>query len=273
MSCKTETAEPVDESLKDALTLYASFDEGYAADFARGDAKLYTTTSWDIDDGIEEISEEKPFVTRLTEGGRTGGALRFSSDWNPVVFYKGKDNVAYQEENWAGAFSFWLRIDPKNGLEEGYSDPFIITEKNWDNASLYVDFTEEKPRHFRFAAFADYWTWNPEGLSWDDYPAEQRPMIDLASHPFQSSEWTHVVLSFEGLNVETGEGVMKGYLNGEPVGELQKSNLTLSWDINRVLMALGRHYAGDFDDLAVFNRSLTDAEAKSLYTTQLIDLL
>lgn len=258
--------------IKTALTLYASFDEGYAADFAKGDPVLYTTASWDMASGITAITGEEGIVARLTEGGRSGGALRFSTDWNPIVFFKGKENVGYEDADWSGAFSFWLRIDPASGLAPGYSDPFLITDKNWDNSSLYVDFTEDNPRHFRFAVFSDYSTWNPEGKSWEDYPAKDRPMIDLEKLPFAANEWTHVVLNFAALNSGKEKARIIGYLNGEKIGVLEGHAPKLSWDMDKVLMSIGRHYAGDFDDLAVFNRELSDEEVQSLYTSPLIDL-
>lgn len=260
-------------TFKDALMLYASFDEGFAADFAKGDPELYTAASWDIDADLAVVTENEDFVTRIPTEGREGGALRFSSDWNPVIFFKGQDNVSYESANWAGSFSFWLRIDPVNGLADGYSDPFIITDKNWDNASFYVDFTDVAPRHFRFAAFSDKSLWNPEGISWEDFPAADRPMIDIASYPFQADAWTHVVLTFEKINATDEESMVIGYLNGEAVGVLEKEGVTISWETERVLMALGRHYAGDFDELAVFNRALSPNEVKALYTFPLIDLL
>lgn len=268
----TPASSQVESTLKDAITFYASFDEGFKADYAVGDPELYTAPAWNMDTTITLIDGEEGLVTRLSEGGKSGGALRFSTDWNPVVFFKAKDNVAYDEADWAGSFSFWLRINPEEGLEQGYSDPFIITDKNWDNASFYVDFTQDKPRHFRFASFSDYWLWNPEGLSWDDVAVEDRPMVEVIDLPFTASTWTHVVLTFSSVNGEGQTAMMKGYLNGEPMGTLQKE-VKISWDVDQVLMAVGRHYAGDFDDLSVFNRALTDDEVKKLYTTPVIDLL
>lgn len=258
---------------KDALTFYASFDEGFTADYAKGDPLLYTTAAWDMDGELSVVTGNEGFVTRLPAGGREGGALRFSSDWNPVIFFKGLENVAYKTNHWAGSFSFWLRVDHADGLADGYSDPFIITDKNWDNASLYVDFTDVTPRHFRFAAFSDHAIWNPELLSWDDFPAADRPMIDIASHPFQAEDWTHVVLTFEKINALDEKTSVVGYLNGELVGVLEKAGVTISWETERVLMAIGRHYAGDFDELAIFDRALTANEVKALYTFPLIDLL
>lgn len=276
--CGRETApQPTTNSeagiaLKEALTFYASFDEGFVADFAKGDPQLYTAPAWDAASEATPVSGDEGLVTRLTEGGRIGGALRFNTDWNPVVFFRGEDNVAYADADWEGSFSFWLRVDPVHGLAEGYSDPFLISDKNWDNASFYVDFTETRPRHFRYAAFSDYDVWNPAGVPWEMYPVEDRPMIDLAALPFNANSWTHVVLTFESVNAAGKTGRVTGYLDGEYLGTLELENLTISWAPADVLMAIGRHYAGDFDDLAVFNRALLPEEVSALHTTALIDL-
>jgi hypothetical protein len=41
--------------------------------------------------------------------------------------------------------------------------------------------------------------------------------------------------------------------------------LTFGWDPSQVWLVLGAAYVGQMDDLAVFNRALTDAEAKQLF--------
>ena len=97
-------------------------------------------------------------------------------------------------------------------------------------------------------------------------------MIDLAALPFNGEAWTHVVLTFERVNSSTETGTMKGFVDGEYLGTLEQENLTLHWQPEKVLMVLGRHYSGDFDDLAVFNRALTQAEVQALYEFPLIDL-
>ena len=262
---QSETSVSETSSLGEALTLYASFDGGFSADFALGDAMLYTAPDWQSIDEAKPVLAGDLSVSRMPDGGRSGGALRFHSDWDPIVFFFAENNIAYRPENWSGAFSFWLRVVPDEELEEGYSDPFIVTDKNWDDASLYVDFTEsDRPRRFRFAAFSDKSIWNPDGISWDDVPIPMRPMVDVESEPFAGGEWTHVVLSFENIN-GAGNGRMIGYLNGEKAGELADRPLSITWNITHALMALGRHYRGAFDELAVFNRALSEEEVLQLY--------
>lgn len=254
------------EAWRNALTLYASFDNAWEADVAEGDPRLYIAPSLGAMEEAVVVTADNDLVERATGKGQQGDALQFHSDWDPVFFFKVPANVAYQETDWAGTFSFWLRIDPENGLAPGYSDPFIITDKNWDNASFYVDFTmEDQPRHFRFAAFADKNIWNPDGLRWDAIAPEDRPMIDLSTHPFSGDSWTHVVLTFESFNTGNATGQMVGYLNGEQVGTLADRLQTISWNPAQTMMMLGRHYNGLFDELAVFNRALTEKEVRTLY--------
>jgi hypothetical protein len=250
----------------DALTFYASFDGSFSADLAGGDAVLYTAPSWTDLEAAEPVSAAHEALVRFEERGRFGEALRFQTDWDPIVFYKAADNIAYRAADWSGTFSFWLRIVPDAELEPGYSDPFIVTDKNWDDASLYVDFTQDdRPRHFRFAAFSGRAFWNPEGRAWEQVLPADRPMIDLEQTPFHEGAWTHVAFTFQHFNDGAEKGILTGYLNGEQVGRLADRAFSLAWQTDRTLMAIGRHYAGALDELAVFDRALTDEEIASLF--------
>ena len=74
-------------------------------------------------------------------------------------------------KDWSGTVSFWLRLDPDKDLEPGYADPIQITDKKWDDASFFVDFTkDDKPRHFRLGIYSDLKVWNPKGLNFDTMP-------------------------------------------------------------------------------------------------------
>ena len=265
----TDTAgqgTPVTAALSEALTFYASFDEQYAADYARGDATLYTAANWKTFEDATPVEADHAIVRRIAEGGRYGGALEFQTDWDPIVFFKGEDNIAYTENGWQGSFSFWLRVVPDEDLEEGYSDPFIVTDKSWDNASLYVDFTEDdRPRRFRFAVFSDYSFWNPSSTPWEEVAVADRPMIDVESAPFAAGDWTHVVLTFAGINSDA-PATLIGYIDGLEAGRMETRVIRINWLTDRVLMALGRHYTGAFDELTVFDRVLTPDEVQFLYS-------
>ena len=48
-------------------------------------------------------------------------------------------------------------------------------------------------------------------------------------------------------------------------GQITNWDLTFAWDPAHVLLVLGASYIGHMDDLAVFNRDLSDAEVKQVY--------
>ena len=259
-----------DNDLLGSLTFYASFDGTLEADYAKGDPALYTAANWESPELATKVYANHPDVNHVTKGGKYGDAIKFDSNWNPIFFFEAADNVSYKEENWSGTFSFWLKVKPDEELREGYSDPFIITDKNWDDASIYVDFTEDDvPRHFRFALFSDKAVWNPKHKAWDEVLPEERPMIHVEEHPFATGKWTHVALTFENVNAKGVEGVMTGYLNGKKIGTYSQDQLLVTWDIGKTLMGVGRHYAGFFDELAVFDRALKQEEIAQLYKLDL----
>ena len=253
-------------ALREALTFHASFDGGHDAAFALGDPKLYTAPSWD--DRASALPRLPMAATTFWNegGGRFGDALSMDNYEEMIFFFKADKNIAYRAENWSGTVSFWLRIDPDEDLKPGeWSDPIQITPRSWDDASLFVDFTREGPRQFRFAAFADTKVWNPDGENWWEMPDGAMPMISIADPPFSRDAWTHVVMTFDHFNTGANDGVLTAYLNGQRVGELTGREQTLTWDPAQALIQLGLQYVGDFDDLAFFNRALTDAEVKALF--------
>jgi hypothetical protein len=58
------------------------------------------------------------------------------------------------------------------------------------------------------------------------------------------------------------------YLDGKPAASLQGRALTFTWEPSKAVIVLALSYIGLFDDLAVFNRALTDEEVAYLYGLQ-----
>ena len=158
-----------DTSLKSALTFYASFDNGTDADLATGDKRLYTLV-----DKKPKAGNHTENLTQLAKGkGLTGDALLFTKRNAKWLFYDGAKNFEFKEKSWSGTLSFWMKVDPINGLDPGYVDPIQVTPFTWNNASFFVDFNKDgNPRSFRLGAFADKPVWNPENK---DVPEPQRP--------------------------------------------------------------------------------------------------
>ena len=110
-------AQVGDESLaklRSALTFHASFDHGIDADFALGDRKLYWAPSMKLPRVGKLGFPENGAVSRVNEGGRFGGALRFHKKVPEIVFFQGEKNFAYRTGDWSGTVSLGWSIRPAN---------------------------------------------------------------------------------------------------------------------------------------------------------------
>jgi len=257
-NCTSENPSPPEnaaaDSLREALTFYASFDSGADADVALGDARIYTAPTWDDRYAGEPGLPDASIARLAPEDGISGGALLLSTDEEPVVYFKAQDNMHYQNEDWSGTVSFWLSLDPDQDLKPGFCDPIQVTASAWNDACFFVDFTEESPRVFRAAAFADLGAW--------EMP---RPEIEVSQPPFADSQWTHVVMTFSRFNTDTDDGVLKLYMNGRQAGVLTDRMQTFTWEPETALIRIGYRYIGRFDELAFFNRALSQHEIDALY--------
>lgn len=247
----------------DSLTFYASFDGSIDADFGSGDLRMYTTMTREMEDA--KLGENREDVALDPEGGKFGGALKFTERVDPLLLYKVEGNIDYKKKNWSGTLSFWLRLDPDEDLEPGYCDPILLTDKNWDDACFFVDFTkDDNPRKFRGGFFCDKPVWNPKGLNWDDVPEEEHPFIVVDNPPFGHDDWTHVAMTFSKVNTGEKNGSVKLYMNGELKGAMEDREQTFTWDPSKAWMKIGYNYIGWFDELAIYNRELSADEVKAL---------
>lgn len=253
-----------DQALQSALTLYASFDKGLDADYAKGDPKLYT---WiDRKMNVAKAGLHTGGKTRVANGaGRFGDALEFRAGDAPWIFYLAEGNLDYRKENWAGSVSLWLQCDPMDGLAEGYCDPVQLTPRAWNDASFFLDFNKDgKPRDFRLGAFADKSVWNPGG---GDVPEEKRPLLTAKDPKFGTDKWTHVVFTWHGFNTGSKEAEAKLYLDGKLNGTLGGWNQQFTWkEEETARLLLGLHYVGLLDEFSVFNRALTSTEVARLFS-------
>jgi Concanavalin A-like lectin/glucanases superfamily len=248
-------------SLSRALTLHASFDEGLAADFSRGDKACYAQEGKNV-----RPAEPTDLVRLAPEAGKFGGALEITKK-NPFhPAYKAEKVLDYNKENWSAAVSVWLRLDPEKDLEPGYCDPVQIVGGDGNKGFIFLEWSkDEKPRYFRYAVRPLFKIWNPTNVAWDRIPFDKRPMVQVKNAPFSRDAWTHVVFTLDNVNDKNKKQTARLYLNGERQGAIENWDLTIDWDPARVLLVLGAAYVGHMDDLAAFNQSLTDRQVKTLY--------
>jgi hypothetical protein len=247
-------------SLAQALTLQASFDRGFDADFARGDKTCYAQAK-------ELVPIKSTDEVRLEpEAGRFGGALHFTKKGNLRPAFKDAGTLGYNAKNWDASVSIWLRLTPDEDLEPGYCDPVQIVGDDSKKGYIFLEWSkDEKPRYFRYAIRPLFHIWNPTNVQWADIPFAKRPMVQVERAPFSRDTWTHVVFTLENVNDKSQPQVGKLYLNGKLQGAIEKWDLTFDWNPERVLLVLGASYVGHLDDLAVFNRAISDGEVKQLF--------
>ncbi len=249
-------------SLRRALQLHASFDKGVDADFAVGDPKLYTAPTGNRSQAQPGLPASNLVVQAESEG-RYGGALHFTKKMRPVVFFKGEKNLGYRTNGWSGAVSCWLRLNPDKDLQPGYCDPLQFVAQGWDEGNMFIEFSKDHtPRHFRYAILPVKKTWNPTNRGWEEIPDKERPMVPVYTPPFTHDGWTHVVFCFGNINSGKKDGWGQLFLDGKEQGAFRDWPIAFNWDESKSALTLGLSYIGWLDDVAVFNRALTEKEVQ-----------
>ena len=247
--------------LSKALTLHASFDKGLDADYSRGDKTCYVQKG-------KELVQAKPNEEAkiVADAGKFGGALHVPKKGTTRPSFKDKDVLGYNAKSWSCTVSVWLRLNPDKDLEPGYCDPIQIIGDDNKKGYIFCEWSkDETPRYFRYAIRPLFNIWNPKGVSWGDIPFEKRPMVQVEKAPFSREKWTHIAFTVENINDKAKSPRGKLFINGKLQGSIEKWDLTFDWDPAKVLLVLGAAYVGYQDDLAVFDRALTDAEVERVY--------
>ena len=250
-------------ALKDALLFHAGFDNGTDASFGRGDRRLYTAASFrEQQNATPGLNSPDAEITR--GGGRFGSALKFTKQNMLAIFYNAENNIAFSKSNWSGTVSFWLSVDMVADLPPRFCDPIQITDSSASDGAVWVDFTNPNPRSFRLGVFGDQAVWNPENVPLSQYPpAFNRRIVVVQSPPFAGGKWTHIAITHDALG--GGQGTAKLYLDGKLRGTTEKVAEPFTLDASKTSIRLGVNYVGLFDELAIFNRALTDSEVRVLY--------
>lgn len=253
--------------LRNALTFYVSFDNGTTADFALGDANIYTANASYVNskrklEGMEVGMNNADH--RIVKGkGQFGDAFEFSYKKNKkVVYYKSKDNIVYDPENWSGTISFWLSVDPSTDLG-WYTDPVQITDASYNDASIWVDFTDEDPPSFRLGVIGDKNDWTLDTLNSPMMDEFEKRIVNVEKPVFTRKVWTHVLITYDGLG--TPQSLANLYLNGEKKGAISGIDDPFTWELDESNIFLGLGFNGLMDELSIFNKPLTDTQAMELY--------
>ena len=266
-SAADKATRPAPGGLKSALVLHASFDKGLDADFAAGDPKLYHTMTGNRTQSQPGLIEGQ--VVHAKGEGRFGDALRFTKKDKPVLFFRGDKNIGFRTNDWSGACSLWLRLNPDEDLKPGYCDPLQFVGGVWAQGAFFVEFSKDHtPREFRLGIMPITKLWNPDNRKYEEMPTPERPIVLVKTPPFSREKWTHIVFTFGNAQTGHKDGWGKLWLNGAPQGELKGWELSFAWKAEETALTLGPNYIGLMDDIAVFNRPLTDAEVKTIFNAK-----
>lgn len=253
--------------LKESLTFYVSFDNATTADFALGDANIYSAKASYVD-SKRKLKDIKVGMNnpdhRIVKGeGQFGDAFEFNYKKNSnVIYYKSKDNIAYTPQNWSGTISFWLSADPSTDLG-WYTDPIQITDANFNDASIWVDFTDEAPPSFRLGVIGDKNEWTLDTLNSPMKFEFEKRTIKIEQPTFTRKAWTHVLITYDSLG--TSQSLATLYLNGEKKGAINGIDDPFTWELDESNIFLGLGFIGLMDELSIFNKPLTEKQAMELY--------
>ena len=84
--------------------------------------------------------------------------------------------------------------------------------------------------------------------------------MGLENPPFDHDRWNNIIINFSGLNTENGEATL--FVNGDFIGSRKEINAPFTWNIERSNIYIGLSYIGLFDELAIFDRALTEPEIR-----------
>ena len=255
---EVEASDP----LRDALIFHAGFDGAMDATFARGDARIFSAA--DYDQQAQAVPGYSGEDIEIAIGqGVSGDALRFKKKNVAALFFRGNKNTGFSPSGWSGTISFWLSLDPNVELEPGFCDPIQITDSAYNDNAIWVDFTRDDPRKFRLGVFGELDEWNPEKLANDEDPGFNDRLVVVDQPPFASGVWTHIAIAHEALGSADGRATL--YLNGVRQGMSDGIAEPFQWDMSNAAIRLGVNYVGLYDELAIFDRALTDAEIRRLH--------
>ncbi len=252
--------------LRKAVTLYASFDEQVRMDFGRGERTPGTRSV--------DPSDHKKFVFangfdakyfQIARGkGISGGCLQVV-DLPPRggrLFFPAKGNVSFQKDaSWGGAFSVWVNTDPSRLLKTPFCDPVLITQKGFNNGSIWAHFNDAKPRALQAGTYPSI----PDGQEPVPEDDPKAPLTRLKDVRFAAGEWHHLVLTWDRFNTGKKDATHTLWVDGKKIGELKEYAIGMDWDIERTRIYFAVNLVGLLDELAVFSRPLTADEVRLLY--------
>ncbi|MFM8272582.1 MAG: LamG-like jellyroll fold domain-containing protein [Gemmata sp.] len=253
------------DSIRKAVTFYASFDDEVKGDFGKGQLTFDTRTNHPTEKGkyvVEKGFSDKAFRIAKNKGV-AGGALEAVDvlSKNGRIFVPAKGNLAFKPDGWSGSVSMWCKSNPDTMLKTGFCDPVQITQKGANNGGLWFDFNDAKPRDLRHGAFPMV----PEGKKGVGEDDPNAPMVRAPKIGWKEAEWHHVVLAWENLDTGKDNAVTSLYIDGKLIGQVKGRAIAMGWDVEKAGIYTAINYIGLLDEMALFDRALTAPEVAALH--------
>lgn len=248
----------IEEKLKEHVLLFVNF----------GDKRFEAIT---IKKGTVADMETSSPPRHESTGGKVDGFISFANDAG-YLRYRAEHNFPYRPNSaWSGAVSFWLSVDPVNGLKANFPEPFHIGRK-WDDAIIFVDFDKKQdPPALRFGCY-------PDKAHEGDLPDEMvdQRVVRVENPNWKPDEWHHVVITWSNFNSGQANAEWALFVDGEEKGRKKNLRQTLTWDMDQRYIEFNPYkYTGKLDEVAIFDTMLAPRDVKYLYKPRrpLSDLL
>lgn len=254
-----------DAALKKAVTFYASFDESLQPEVGVGAIKTRFGDPKDPKKFIFEDGYNKDIYKIAKGKGVAGGGCLEATDVLPNrgrFFYPVKGNLAFKKGGWGGALSMWINMDPQ-ALKLQFCDPVQITQKGAGDGGIWFDFNDAKPRDLRMGVFPAV----PKGKVGAKESDADAPMVWVKRVAFKSGEWRHIVLSWSNFDTGKPNAVATLYIDGKKMGDVKDRAIAMDWDVEKAGVYTAVGYTGFLDEMALFNRALTQDEVTALFKT------
>lgn len=258
------SADESNETLRKAVSFYASFDDEVKGDFGGGQLRFDTRYNHPTEKGkfvVEKGFPKKAFRIAKSKG-INGGALEVVDVLpdNGRIFVPAKGNLAYKKDGWGGSVSVWCKTNPDTMLKTKFCDPIQITQRGANNGGLWFDFNDAKPRDLRHGAFPMI----PEGKKGIGEDDPNAPMVRVPKVGWKADDWHHVVLTWANLDTGKDDAVTSLYIDGKLMGQVKDLAIAMGWEIDKAGVYVAVNYIGLLDELALFNRALTAEEVTAL---------
>jgi hypothetical protein len=254
------------DSLRSAVSFYASFDVRAQGDCGRGDLRLWTRADDPAGNGrkVIRLGYDESAIRVAPDSGVRRGALEFRgrSPHNAFVYFPASGKIAVREGGWGGAVSLWINADLAKIIGTGPWDPLLVVEKSWNDGAVWCDFAPgPAPRDLRIGLFPS--------VAKDGVPPTldegEQIWLRVKSPAFEANRWHHLVQVWDQFDSGKRNAWTSCYLDGKPVGRIEGRDATMAWEIDRVRFQIGSGLIGMIDEVAMFDRALVDDEVTRLY--------